>query len=348
MARRPTKTKTITLALQGGGAHGAFTWGVLDRLLEDEQLVIEAISGTSAGAISAVVLADGFEKGGRTGAREALARFWQAMSLYGAFSPYRSGIFNLFGPDWSPFALWFDWLGQVLSPYQLNPFNLNPLREVLANTIDFEYVRHCEGIKLYVSATNVRTNRLRIFTNPELSVEALLASACLPHIHQAVEIEGEHYWDGGFVGNPVLEPLIGECRAPDILIVQVNPTHRETVPRTAPEILDRVNEISFNSSLMREVRAIAGVMLLVEAGALAIKDPRYKRIYFHLITAEEVMEGLSLRSKFDTDWSFLTRLRDLGRERAERWLTEHIEHLGKHTTIDLKAWWYGAYSRGLS
>lgn len=331
MRHHRADAKTITLALQGGGAHGAFTWGVLDRLLEEERLVIEGISGTSAGAINAAVLADGFEKGGAVRAKQALEQFWRAMSLHGAFSPYAVGAF-------SPLGLWFDWLTQVLSPYQLNPFNINPLRDVLAQTIDFECVRNCHGIKLYVSATNVRTNHLRVFPNDALSLEVLLASTCLPHIHRAVEIDGEYYWDGGFMGNPILEPLVWKCGSCDIVIVQINPTVREDVPAAASEILDRVNEISFNSSLMREIRSIAAITHLVETGAFEIKDSRYRCIYFHRIAAEDVLKGLGVRSKFDVSWPFLTRLRELGRERAERCLAENFEHIGNRSTLELKAW----------
>lgn len=201
MAGRSNKRKRIALALQGGGAHGAFTWGALDRLLEDECLIIDAISATSAGAMNAAVLADGFEKGGAKGARETLARFWEAMEIAGTFNLYRTGPFSPLGPN-SPFALWLDWLGQMFSPYQLNPFNINPLRDVLRKTIDFDCVRGCQKIRLYISATNVRTNSLRIFTGGELSVDVLLASACLPQIYPAVEIDGEYYWDGGYMGEP--------------------------------------------------------------------------------------------------------------------------------------------------
>ena len=321
--------KTVTLALQGGGAHGAFTWGVLDRLLEEEKIGIEGISGTSAGAINAALLADGLEKGGVAGAREALERFWQAMSRYGSLNPYRWG-------GGGPFAWWLDLLGQALSPYQFNPFDINPLRDALESGIDFERVRCCRRMKLYVSATNVLTNRLRIFTPAELSIDVLLASACLPHLYKAVEIEGAYYWDGGYMGNPVLEPLVEQCEARDIVIVQVNPTLRLDVPRSAEDIVDRVNEISFNSSLMREIRGIASVTRLIEAGV--IKDPRYERIFFHRIAGEDVMTGLSARSKLDTSWPFLVRLKGLGRACAERWLAESFEQVGNRSTLDLTAW----------
>lgn len=253
------------------------------------------------------------------------------MSLCGALSPYAGGAL-------SPFSWWFNLLTQVLSPYQLNPLNIVPLREVLANTIDFACVRRCRRIKLFISATNVRTNRLRVFTTPELSVDVLMASACLPQIYQAVQIDGDYYWDGGFMGNPVLEPLVSQCSSCDIVIVQVNPTNRTDVPRAADDIADRVNEISFNSSLMREIQAISGVMLLADAGVLEIKDPRYRCIHFHHIAAEALMRGLGRLSKFNTAWPFLTHLREMGRAQTDRWLAENFEHLGSRSTLDLQAW----------
>ncbi|MDW7709234.1 MAG: patatin-like phospholipase family protein [Deferrisomatales bacterium] len=339
MGETATTPKPINLALQGGGSHGAFTWGVLDRLLEDDRVVIEGISGTSAGAINAAVLADGMEKGGRAGARDALERFWRAMSERGAFSPYRSGPFtpfHPFGTRWSPLALWYEWISQWASPYQLNPFDLNPLREVLAQTIDFARLRACRCVKLYISATNVRTNRLHIFTREQLSAAHLLASACIPTLFQAVTIDGEHYWDGGLMGNPVLEPLVSHCRAVDIVIVQVNPTLRRELPQTAQDIAERFNQIAFNASLMREVRTLAEIGRLVKAGVL--QDPRYECTFLHRIAAEEALEGLGPHSKHDTEWTFLTGLRDRGREKAGQWLAEELPQVGVRSTLDLEAW----------
>ncbi len=328
--------KKLSLALQGGGAHGAFTWGVLERLLTDERVVIEGISGTSAGAINAAVLADGYKKNGREGAIRALEEFWRTMSAYGSFNPYHTGLFSPLGPDWSPGAAWLDMLSHIASPYQLNPFNINPLRNVLNETIDFECLRECSEIKLFVSATNIRTNRLRIFTNRELGVDALLASACLPNIHHTVEVDGEHYWDGGFTGNPVLEPLVNFCDAVDILLVQINPTHREKIPVTAQEINDRLNEITFNSNLMREIRHIAEITRLIEAGV--VTDPRFHRTYFHLVDANEEMQQYGARTKFDTAWPFLTRLRNLGRRKSETWLTENFDALGIRSSLSIAEW----------
>jgi len=328
--------KKTTLALQGGGSHGAFTWGVLDALLEDGRIGIEGISGTSAGAMNGALLAHGLENGGAETAREALEGFWSKISSYGAFSPYHSGPFNPLGADWSPHVFWFDVMSQLYSPYLLNPFNLNPLREVLEDSINFESLRRTEAVKLFVSATNVQSNHLRIFSNKDLCVEVLLASACLPSVHQAVQVDGEYYWDGGFMGNPVLEPLVRRCRTQDTLIVQINPTRRESLPVTAHAIADRINEITFNASLMREIRSYADVTRLIDKGI--IQDPRVERAYFHLISAEEEMAHLGVRSKLDTTWLFLTRLRDIGREKCLRWLDENFEHLGVRSTLDLLQW----------
>ncbi len=328
--------KSISLALQGGGAHGAFTWGVLERLLEDERIEIDGISGTSAGAINAAVLADGYHKNGRAGAAEALENFWRTMSNYGSFNPYHSSLLNPTGPTWPPTIMWLDMLSHLVSPYQLNPFNINPLKDVLINTIDFDCLRHCSELKLFVSATNIRTNRLRIFTNTELSVAALLASACLPYLHHTVEVDGEYYWDGGYTGNPVLEPLVNDCDANDILIVQINPTHRDEVPVTAQEITERLNEITFNSNLMREIRHIAEITRLIEAGV--VTDPRFHRTYFHLVHANEEMKRFGMHTKYDTAWSFLTTLRDIGRRESEAWLTTNFDTLGERSSLSIQEW----------
>jgi len=224
----------------------------------------------------------------------------------------------------------------VVSPYQLNPFNLNPLRKVVEESVNFDRLRRSQSIRLYISATNVRTNQVHVFTTPEISVESVLASACLPQLHHAVKVDGESYWDGGFMGNPVLEPLVRRCRSSDILIVQVNPTSRAEVPRTAPEIADRLNEITFNASLMHEMRAIARITRMIEQGV--IRDPRYELAYLHLIGAEEALAGLSVRSKLDTSWAFLTDLRDRGRRESGHWLERNFDHLGHRSTLDLTAW----------
>ncbi len=330
------RKKLITLALQGGGSHGAFTWGVLDRLLEDKRLQIEGISGTSAGAMNAAVLAYGYEKNGKKGARKALYDFWRAISLKGAFSPYHSGFFNPIGADWSPFAVWFDLISQLFSPYQMNPSNFNPLREMLEETIDFEKLGQCEKIRLFISATNVNTNHLRVFTNRQISADVLMASACLPYMHQAVKINGEYYWDGGFMGNPVLEPLVRQCETPDTIIVQVNPTKRKAVPRSAVDIADRLNEITFNSNLMREIRGYLDVTRMIEKGY--ITDPHVERTYFHVIPIADELSTLGVRSKLDTSWALLKRLFNTGRIQAENWLADHFEDIGHRSTLDPEQW----------
>ncbi len=326
----------INLPLQGGGAHGAFTWGVLDRLLECGDLPIEGISGTSAGAVNAVVLADGYEADGAAGARVAVRTFWREVSRSGALSPYRSGWWNPYGARYSPMVAGVEWLNRLFSPYQLNPGNLNPLMSLLESQIDFERLRRSRSLRLFVSATNVRTNRLHIFTNRSLSARVIAASCCLPQISQAVEIDGEAFWDGGFMGNPVIDPLLNWCETGDIVVVQVNPRRRESLPRTAADIRDRVNEITFNASLMREIRCIAHITRLLDESGLEGHD--YERAYFHLIDGEEVMAGLGLRSKFDTDWGFLRGLRERGRQRADDWLQRHAGEIGSGSTFDLEGW----------
>src|ERR1700720_641110 len=250
----------VDLALQGGGSHGAFTWGVLDRLLEESWLRIDGISGTSAGAMNAVVLVDGYEKDGSRGARAALENFWRRVSHSARFSPSRRGPMDVLLGRWtldsSPFFVAFDLAARLFSPYDLNPRGANPLRDILAECVDFGRVAK-SSIRLFVTATNVRTGRGRVFRNAELSPDALLASACLPTLFQAIEINGEAYWDGGYSGNPTITPLVRECKSHDTLLVAVNPVERPGTPKTARDILNRINEVSFNSVLLKELRMIA-------------------------------------------------------------------------------------------
>jgi NTE family protein len=233
----PRAEKSVSLALQGGGAHGAFTWGVLDAILEDGRLAIEAVTGASAGSMNAVVLAEGWMEGGPVGAREQLRKFWKRVSLDGALSPAQQHLFNRFlgywSADGSPAHLWLDTWARSLSPYETNPLDINPLRDALEELIDFKRVRSCRETKLFISATNVWTGQVRIFKRAELTAGHVLASACLPTIFQAVEIEGEPYWDGGYLGNPALFPLFYETVTDDILLVQINPIERRATPRTA-------------------------------------------------------------------------------------------------------------------
>ena len=335
--------KPVNLALQGGGAHGAFTWGVLDRLLEDGRIHIEAISGTSAGAMNAVVAADGLMRAGEDGARESLHRFWKAVSDAGRMSPIQRGPLDVFMGNWSldnsPSYVFFDLLNRVTSPYDVNPFGLNPLKAILEEVVDFELVRSCDKMKVLISATNVETGRVKVFNRHELTCDMIMASACLPFMFHAVEIDGVPYWDGGYMGNPVLFPFYGECRSDDIVIVQINPVERKGTPRTAREILDRVNEITFNSSLLKELRAIDFVKRLLEEGKLDPQD--YRRLHIHMIEAQEEIMPLGASSKLNAEWAFLLHLFEIGREAAGEWIENSYDHLGTRSTADARTMFQG-------
>ncbi|QPC42240.1 patatin-like phospholipase family protein [Kaustia mangrovi] len=337
--RRAAKPRPVNLALQGGGAHGAFTWGVLDRLLEDGQLQVSAMSGTSAGAMNAVVLADGYMRDGADGAREHLRDFWYEISIQAQASPVRRTPFDMMTGSWamdaSPGLLWFDLLSRIASPYDLNPLNINPLLNLIERMIDFERVRACTAIKLFVTATNVHTGRPRIFETEELTADMVMASACLPHLFQAVEIDGVPYWDGGYMGNPALYPLFYLTEIEDLMLVQVNPIERRETPRTAREIVDRVNEITFNAALMKELRSIEFVTRLIDEGKL--EWGHYKRLRLHRIDADDAFKELSASTKFNAEWDFLTHLRDLGRDAASQWLKAHASDVGKRSSVDIRA-----------
>src|SRR5271156_4235729 len=325
----------IDLALQGGGSHGAFTWDVLDRLLEEPWLHIAAISGTSAGAMNAAVLADGWTDGGAEGARAALDTYWQKVSRAAAFSPLqRSPLDRLMGRwtfDTSPVYVAMDLMSRLLSPYDLNPFDLNPLRAILAESIDFERLSR-SPIKIFVTATNVRTGRGRIFRNAEITADVLLASACLPTMFRAVEIDGEPYWDGGYAGNPTITPLIRESDAHDSILIQINPRERRDTPRTASEILNRLNEISFNAPLMKELRMIALLRQAADPGTG--EGARWAGMRTHRIMTDRLAE-LGASSKLNAEWEFLTLLKEEGRRSAEAFLAAHGEDVGKRSTTDL-------------
>ena len=331
--------KRIDLALQGGGAHGAFTWGVLDRLLEDERIEIEGLSGTSAGAMNGVVIADALVRGDESTAREALHDFWAAVSRAGMASPVRRTPLDVWLGSWSldhsPGYIAFDLMSRLVSPYQFNPLNLNPLRDILAARVDFERVRRCPDLKLFVAATNVRSGKQRIFTREEMSVDAVMASSCLPFLFQAVEIDGEAYWDGGYMGNPALFPLMQHCQSRDIVIVQINPIYRRQLPTTAAAIMNRLNEITFNAALIKEVRMVA--MLQNLSADVGADIGCYRDTLFHRIDADGTLEGLSVSSKLNAEWAFLRRLRDLGREATAQWLAEHFDALGKRSTLDVES-----------
>ncbi|MGM0535848.1 MAG: patatin-like phospholipase family protein [Pseudomonadota bacterium] len=331
--------KQVDLALQGGGAHGAFTWGVMDRLLEDERIEIEGISGTSAGAMNGVVLADALTRGGTHTARQALHDFWQAVSRAGMTSPIKRTPLDVLTGNWSldhsPGYIAMDLMSRLVSPYQFNPFDLNPLRDLLAERVDFERVRQCPDLKLFVTATNVRSGKQRIFTREEMSVDAVMASACLPTVFRAVEIDGEAYWDGGYMGNPSLLPLMEHCGSRDIVIVQINPIYREEVPTTATGIMNRLNELTFNASLIKEVRMVAMLQRLL--GDHGVDIGCYANALFHRIGGDDALAELSVSSKLNAEWPFLCHLRDLGRRNADAWLSEHFDTLGHRSTLDVES-----------
>jgi NTE family protein len=328
--------KTIDIALQGGGSHGAFTWGVLERLLEVNSLVIEGVCGTSAGAMNATILAYGMHKGGRRGAIELLEKFWRKASEYQKKTLLQpSWLDKMFGEgrlDFSPAYMWLDYYTMAFSPYQFNPTDLNPLKSLLEELVDFEELRKTEVIKLFVCATNVRTSRAKIFHTQEISADAVMASACLPHLFKAVEIDGEAYWDGGFMGNPPIFPLIDDTETKDILLIQINPIKTEKIPTTAAEIRDRINAISFNSSLMHEMRRIRFVQRMLELG---LNTGKLRDLYVHCIYPEAEMNHLGVSSKINTDWDFLQKLRKLGRKKADEWLKTNYDQLGQASTCDI-------------
>lgn len=327
-------TKRIDIALQGGGAHGAFTWGVLDRLLQEDDLEISGISGTSAGAMNAVALAQGLCQGSREKARELLRDYWMAVSDAARFSPLQRTALDHFWGRWSlefsPSFIWGQQFTRTFSPYQYNPMDINPLREIVEECFDFDLINGSGKPLLFLSATNVRTGRPKVFRQPELSVDAVMASACLPFLFKAVEIDGEAYWDGGYMGNPPLFPLIDESDARDVLLVQINPFYRPDIPKTAYEIENRLNEITFNGSLIKELRSIGFLYELIEHENL--EREAYRDARLHMIGAEAEMLDLSVSSKLNAERAFLEHLHELGRKTAEAWIAAHWEDVGKKTT----------------
>jgi NTE family protein len=345
---RKKNAKKINLALQGGGSHGAFTWGVLDRILEDERIEIEAVSGTSAGAMNAVALAEGLVEGGYEGARKQLRFFWQSVSEAASNSPFRRSPFDMFGGGWSldsnPGYLFFDLLSRLASPYDLNPMNLNPLRDLISGIVDFKLVNKCDSIGVFISATNVETGRVRVFSADELNCEHVVASACLPYLFQAVEIDGVPYWDGGYVSNPALFPFFETSQSSDVVIVEINPLMRKGAPRNARDILNRMNEITFNSSLMAELRAIDFVHRLMDDGRLS--DTRYRRINVHMIADDEGLSGLGASSKLNAEWAFFEMLFEMGRKAADQFLDKHFADMGERSSVNLRKLFAGDGSEG--
>jgi len=325
----------VDLALQGGGAHGAFTWGVLDRLLEEPWLQFDGISGTSAGAMNAVVLADGYMRGGAQGARAGLEGFWNKVSRAALLSPFKRGPLDMLMGRWtldsSPAFIAMDLMARLFSPYDLNPGGVNPLRDILAECVDFGLVAR-SPIKLFVTATNVRTGRGHVFRNADLTPDVLLASACLPTLFQAIEIDGEAYWDGGFAGNPTITPLVLECKSRDTILVPINPVERPGLPRGAREILDRVNEVSFNAVTLKELKMIALMRMVADPGTT--EGSRWAGMRVHLVR-NTIMTELGYSSKLNAEWAFLTMLRDEGRHAADIFLAEHGDDLGKRSSADL-------------
>ena len=327
----------VDLALQGGGSHGAFTWGVLDRLLEEPWLTIDGISGTSAGAMNAALLVDGHAKGGADGARTALENFWRRVSEAARFSPFRRGPLDVLLGRWtldsSPAYVVMDLMSRLLSPYDLNPMGSNPLRAILAETIDFERLARA-STKLFVTATNVRTGRPHVFRNNTITPDVLLASACLPTMFQAIEIDGDPYWDGGYSGNPTITPLVRECKSHDTILVQINPVEREGSPRSASEILNRLNEVSFNAVLLKELRMIAVLRQVADPGDT--EGAQWAGMRIHRI-ASDMLTELGASSKLNAEWEFFSLLHDEGRRSAQAFLDTHASNLGRRSTLDIDA-----------
>ena len=341
--------RLVSIAIQGGGAHGAFSWGVMDRLLEDGRFVIEGMTGTSAGGMNAVATAQGLMRGGPEQARVELRNFWQEISNSGKHSSLnhpgpldrmmgKHTMYNSFG------FMMFDFLSRIFSPYELNPMGYDPLEATIEKCFDFESLQKYQGCKLFLCATHVASGKLQVFNLQELKKECLLATACLPTIHNAVKVNGEYYWDGGFVGNPVFFPLIYNCTSPDIIFIQLNPMTREKLPTTSREISDRLNEITNNASVIREMRAIHLISKLIDDGLL--DKNRMKRVHMHVIQHEETFRDLGWSSKLNTDWNFLTYLFEQGRMAADRWIKDHFDKVGQKSSLSIEDEYVGEMTDG--
>lgn len=329
--------KKLNLALQGGGSHGAFTWGVIDRLLDEPDIEIEDMCGTSAGAMNATVLAYGLNVGGRQKAKELLRDFWSKVSMASKRSLLQPSMLDRWlgngNMDYSLGFLMSEFVAQNFSPYQFNPMDYNPLREIVLEVVDFERLRHCHQNKLFLCATNVRRCRTKVFPLEEISIDAVMASACLPFLFKAVTIDGEDYWDGGYMGNPPIFPLIDGSTSSDIMIIQINPIEIKETPTTAVEIRDRINEITFNSSLMLEMRRVNFVQKLLERGFDL--DGKLHTLRIHAINPQEDIAPLNISSKLNADWEFLMYLFELGRKYTTNWLKEHKDKIGKESSCNL-------------
>jgi NTE family protein len=329
--------KPINLALQGGGAHGAFTWGVLDQLLEDGRIEIEGISGASAGAVNAVMLADGLARGGPDEARARLADFWRAVSVDGHLPELQRNVGERLFPFLPRDGLWLGAMSRMLSPYDLNPLNINPLKDLVERFVDFEAIRADRRLELFISATNVQTGELRVFTRAEITPEVVMASAALPLLFRAVEIDGVPYWDGGYSSNPAVIPFLRATATEDVLIVQINPRERRKVPTRQREIMSRVNEINFNASLLSELRGVAFVNRLIDEGRLprGMRQGEFRRLKLHRIVMEEIGESTGTSSTLKTDFEYFETLRKLGQRATRRFLDAHFDDIGRRSTIDL-------------
>ena len=339
----PLITKRINLALQGGGAHGAFTWGVLEHLLADGRLQFEGISGTSAGAVNAVMLADGLIRGGPGEAQKRLADFWRAVSNNGNLPAMQRAVvermLSFIPLEGTPMQAWLETWARYFSPYDFNPLNINPLKDLFERFVDFEALRAARDLQIFISATNVQTGRVRIFSRDKITAEALMASACLPLLFRAVEIDGVPYWDGGYLANPVIFPFYGTTKTEDVLVVQINPLVRQATPTSANEIMNRINEITFNSSLLSEYRAIEFVARLIDQGRLprGVARGQYRRINVHRIVLEDHGAAFDAASKVSTDYALFEALHVAGKRAARRFLDDHFEDIGVKGTVDLAA-----------
>ena len=339
MSEQKKNVKKLSIAMQGGGAHGAFTWGVLDRLLEEKDIVVDGVSGASAGGMNAVCTAQGIMRGGNEGAREMLKEYWRINAEAGKTSIFKPGLLDVLAGKYtlhnSPGFIFFDFMCKMFSPYQFNPLGTNPLRDIVKELFDFDLLNKNDCVKVFLSATHVYTGKIKIFSNirKELSVDTMLATACLPTIFNAVMVDGEYYWDGGYTGNPVMYPLIYDCDAHDIMLIKLNPTHRRRLPTTAGEIGDRMNEITNNTSIMREMRSMHFISQLIDKKVIA--PGSMKRMHVHLIEDEAVFQDLGWSSKLNTDEKFLKHLFDAGRVAADKWMEQNYDKIGKETTANV-------------
>ncbi|MCD6034377.1 MAG: patatin-like phospholipase family protein [Rickettsiales bacterium] len=338
MTTQQHSPKTVSIALQGGGSHVAFAWGVLDRLLEDERIKIEGISGSSGGAMNGAMVTYGLANGGREAAKKHLKTFWQEVSNALALLPFKpTTVDKMLGNTniaFSAGVVALDYMTQVFSPHQFNLLDINPFKNILDRMIDWEVLRNSDNVKLFVNATHVNTGKSTVFNHKELTRDMLLASACLPFIFKTVYVDNQPYWDGSYTGNPCLLPLLYDCKCSDLIIIQTHPINHDDTPLKAPDIMDRVTEINFNTNLMHEVRSIALVNRLLKKNVLS--DPRYRKINVHMIQAEDILASLGRSSKLNTDWQFLTHLRETGHQVASEWLDTHFNTIGEDSSLDVE------------